>query len=45
MARSCGSNKNKMSDGGPARNRFAVAMRALRERKSLGVEAWKSSQM
>jgi hypothetical protein len=33
-----------MSDGGPARNRFAVAMRARRERALLGVEMWKSSQ-
>src|SRR5205823_13319089 len=32
-------------DGGPARNRFAVAMRAWRERASPGVEVWKSSQM
>src|SRR5438270_13684758 len=31
------SNENKMSDGGPGRNRFAVAMRARRERASLGM--------
>jgi len=33
-----------MSDGGPARNRFAVAMRARRGRGSLEVNLWKSSQ-
>jgi hypothetical protein len=38
------SNESKMSDGGPARNRFAVAMRAWRERAPLGVNGWKSSQ-
>jgi hypothetical protein len=38
------SNENKMSDGGPARNRFAVAMRARRERVSRGSEVLKSSQ-
>jgi hypothetical protein len=39
------SNENKMSDDGPARNRFAVAMRAWRNRASLGVDVWKSSEM
>jgi hypothetical protein len=31
-------NENKMSDGGPARNRFAVAMRARRESASIEVK-------
>jgi hypothetical protein len=33
-----------MSDGGPARNRFAAAMRAWRSRPLLALEVWKSSQ-
>jgi hypothetical protein len=30
-------NEDNMSDGGPARNSFAVAMQARRQRASLGV--------
>jgi hypothetical protein len=44
-ARASRPNESKMSDSGPARNRFAVAMRAWRERMSLGLDVWKSSEM
>jgi hypothetical protein len=37
-------NDTKMSDGGPVRNRFAVAMRAWRGRASLVMEMEKSFQ-